>query len=593
MRQRKHDQQDQVKWLAGKTRYYGLVIALGLGLLAGVAPTWAVTLGGAADDGAAGASTANTALGYTAIATGTATTAVGGFSAATGFQATAVGNVSLAAGANSTAVGRYSEADGVGATSVGDDSWAYTDGATAIGRSSYVVATDGAALGESSFVNFGATGGVALGQGATVNAHVTGAVALGQGSVASAANTVSVGTSAATRRIVNVSNGTANSDAATVGQMNTSIAGEASLRAAADSAQLERLDKAEGRIIANIAAIDAETTARFDADTTLENQITSEASARAAADAALQATIDARVSDVTNLQTALGTEENSRSAADATLQANLSNEASGRAAADALLQADLDASAADLRVLQAAGRGLSWTGDAANLGASASGIGSTALGSGASAHSRDTAVGYHAQVSADGSVAVGANSTVAATNSVAVGADSMVAANAAGGTALGQNARVAGGASGSVALGQNAVASEANTVSLGTSGSERRLTNLAAGINATDGANLGQLRQVEGNLLVSIGDLQNRLNIVENRVDDIGALSSAFSALVPNARATGNTQISLGVGNYGHANALAGGMFHYVNNNLLLNAGISTSFGTRETAGRAGITFGW
>ncbi len=87
--------------------------------------------------------------------------------------------------------------------------------------------------------------------------------------------------------------------------------------------------------------------------------------------------------------------------------------------------------------------------------------------------------------------------------------------------------------------------------------------------------------------------LDSRMSDLETEMDDVAALSAAFSALTPNARASGNTQISLGLGNYGSVNALAMGVYHYVNDNVLINAGASTTFDHGKTAARAGITFGF
>ncbi|RLD96496.1 MAG: adhesin, partial [Aquificota bacterium] len=101
--------------------------------------------------------------------------------------------------------------------------------------------------------------------------------------------------------------------------------------------------------------------------------------------------------------------------------------------------------------------------------AQATGFGATAYGANSLAGAYDTAVGYNAQVTADGSVAVGANSQVNAPNGTAVGADSVV--NAEGGTALGQGARVESTATGgSVALGQGSVAERKRVVSVGRKG---------------------------------------------------------------------------------------------------------------------------
>ncbi len=233
------------------------------------------------------------------------------------------------------------------------------------------------------------------------------------------------------------------------------------------------------------------------------------------------------------------------------------------------------------------------TGDGESGPAEASGVGSTALGSGASARTRDTAVGFMATVTADGSVAVGADSLVESENSVAVGADSHVASDAAGGVALGQNAQVLQGAAGSVAIGQDSVASEANTISVGSTGNERRVTNVDAAINETDAVNLGQLQAAEALLQEDVSRLNGKVGRLEDRLDNVGALTSAFSALVPNARAAGNTQLSLGVGNYSGANALAAGVFHHVSDNVLVNMGVSSAFESNSTASRAGVTFGW
>ena len=87
--------------------------------------------------------------------------------------------------------------------------------------------------------------------------------------------------------------------------------------------------------------------------------------------------------------------------------------------------------------------------------------------------------------------------------------------------------------------------------------------------------------------------LDRRVDQLENEMDEVAALASAFSALVPNARSASNTQLSLGLGNYGNANAVALGVFHYVNDNVLVNVGASTAFGNRKTAARAGITIGF
>ena len=80
---------------------------------------------------------------------------------------------------------------------------------------------------------------------------------------------------------------------------------------------------------------------------------------------------------------------------------------------------------------------------------------------------------------------------------------------------------------------------------------------------------------------------------MKDKINQVGAMSAAFSALVPNDRVAGNTQISLGYGYYDSESALAAGVFHYVSDNVLLNAGVSGSVNGGSLSGRAGVTFGF
>jgi autotransporter adhesin len=252
----------------------------------------------------------------------------------------------------------------------------------------------------------------------------------------------------------------------------------------------------------------------------------------------------------------------------------------------------------DIDDLEAHSRGLSWTpaNDPA-VGASATGLGSTAVGDGATARNFDTAVGYNATVTADNSVAVGANSRVDSADSVAIGADASVSAGADGGTAIGQNARVAAGATGSVAIGKDSVADQAGTISVGSSEFQRRITNIANGVDAGDAVNMYQLQETRlsfQNQLDQVStDLNRRISNVDRRVDDVGAMAAAFSAMVPDPRGSSGTQASFGLGVYEDSTALSAGLFHFFDECVLLNVGVSHGFRENQTAGRAGMTIHW
>ncbi|RKZ47633.1 MAG: hypothetical protein DRQ58_06225 [Gammaproteobacteria bacterium] len=112
---------------------------------------------------------------------------------------------------------------------------------------------------------------------------------------------------------------------------------------------------------------------------------------------------------------------------------------------------------------------------------------------------------------------------------------------------------------------------------------------LDAGLDAEAAA------RIEGDLYLDdrIDRVKSKVDDLEDRVDAVGAFSAAFSALVPNDRVAGNTQVSLGLGAYAGETALAAGLFHYFGDNILVNAGVSHSMDESETAGRAGITFGF
>jgi autotransporter adhesin len=137
-----------------------------------------------------------------------------------GTGAVAVGSNASAGGNNGTAIGGNAVAVGAGDTAIGGNAKVHADGSTAVGANSTIAAagTNAVAMGEGSSVQ--AASGTSLGQGAKVGAGATGAVALGQGSVADRANTVSVGSVGHERQVANVADGSRDTDAANVRQVN-------------------------------------------------------------------------------------------------------------------------------------------------------------------------------------------------------------------------------------------------------------------------------------------------------------------------------------------------------------------------------------
>ena len=123
-----------------------------------------------------------------------ATSAAGSAAVAVGSGANASGDGSMALGYGAEASSQYSTAIGAGASSSGDDALAIGGGSDASGANSIAFGSDAIAKGANS-------------------------VAIGNKSVASEDNTVAFGN----RRLVNVADGTADTDAVNVGQMKTAI----------------------------------------------------------------------------------------------------------------------------------------------------------------------------------------------------------------------------------------------------------------------------------------------------------------------------------------------------------------------------------
>jgi autotransporter adhesin len=144
--------------------------------------------------------------------------------------------------------------------------------------------------------------------------------------------------------------------------------------------------------------------------------------------------------------------------------------------------------------------------------------------------SNTTAIGVGAQA---GATADGQN------NATALGQAAQ--ANALNATALGQGAVAS--AINSVAIGQGSIAGQPNTVSVGAPGAERRITNVAAGTNATDAVNVGQLESALGGAPIvttttntgsgggggvspaALAGLQNQVNGVQTQIFGIEAFA--------------------------------------------------------------------
>ncbi|MCO1370224.1 YadA-like family protein [Burkholderia multivorans] len=297
------------------------------------------------------------------------------------------------------------------------------------------------------------------GTGTAAQATAIGSVALGLNSVANEVNTISVGNAATglARRITNVADGQAVTDAATVGQVNDLVGGVSTSTKAALDAFGTKLASIDQRAVSIDAVVGTDPYVRVDG--------------------AGDGTDNASVRDG-SYGIAIGADASSTG--DTAIAVGVGSAATGASSV------------------------------AVGVGATARGTGAVAVGQ-ATVNGRNAiGLGNGTAASADNAVALGFNSTAAGTNALAFGntanaraADSLalgtlsdVNAQATNSIALGRSAQVNAAASNSVALGAGSVADRLNTISVGSAGTERQIVNVAAGTQNTDAVNVSQLRGV-------------------------------------------------------------------------------------------------
>ncbi|TDU23197.1 trimeric autotransporter adhesin, partial [Panacagrimonas perspica] len=213
------------------------------------------------------------------------------------------------------------------------------------------------------------------------------------------------------------------------------------------------------------------------------------------------------------------------------------------------------------------------------------------------------AIGTNAQAQAAGGIAVGHNATAVQSNSVAIGSGAVAQSSVAVGTgaqalgtnttALGDNASATGEfgvavgnnaqatAANSVALGNGSVADQANTVSVGSATNQRRITNVAAGVDATDAVNMSQLRDLG--------------HSVDKFRKDLSAGIASVSAMAAIPEPAPGTRFSIGVGtgSYDGENGFAIGMKAHFNNNFSLTGAVGGGTGPGDTSASLGAGFSW
>ncbi|MFB0613766.1 hypothetical protein [Aurantiacibacter poecillastricola] len=230
--------------------------------------------------------------------------------------------------------------------------------------------------------------------------------------------------------------------------------------------------------------------------------------------------------------------------------------------------------------------------------AEASGAYATAVGNSAQADDLDTAAfGNNAHATAAGATAIGTDTRASAMNAVALGDDAVASALAAtalgesadatmqNATALGQNAQAV--AEGAVALGAGSLADLAHTVSVGTEGGERRIVNLANGVNASDAVTMGQF----GSAIAELSSAGADLAFIDITATGAGAqaLGEESMAIGRAASTTSDAPYALAIGRLASAEAQQS---MAIGASARATGGRATAIGFMAEAAANGIAFG-
>jgi len=218
----------------------------------------------------------------------------------------------------------------------------------------------------------------------------------------------------------------------------------------------------------------------------------------------------------------------------------------------------------------------------------ASGVNSSALSSTSVATGANgVAVGMLSRATGSSTTAIGNSSNASGNNAVALGVSS--AASGVNTTAIGYQSTAS--AINSVAIGDGSVADAPNTVSFGLVGRERTLTNVAAGVNPTDGVNVSQLAALDNsvntrisNAFATFANWQGTGGISSVAVGN-NAIASGIGTIGigQNAAATGTNSVALGTASSA-ANAVAVGTGTMATNNGAAFGNGASATGTNSSA---------
>ncbi|MDR5814465.1 ESPR-type extended signal peptide-containing protein, partial [Caballeronia sp. LZ033] len=566
------------------------------------------------------------------------------------FHANSTGADSTAAGANAIAIGQAATAGYAGDIAIGlnaTTSGAYGYPAMAIGRNAQATAMGTMALGVNALANVNAaivlgydstsSADNALALGANTLSSATAASSVGGRSTASASSATAVGYGAKASETNSVALGANSTTAAVVNTTGATIGGKAYTFAGSNAGSTVSVGSAGGeRTVTNVAAGQLSATST---DAVNGSQIF-----------ATDQAVNQNTTDIANAFTAIN---NVKSTGSMYFHANSTGADSVASGSNAIAVGQ--GASSDAKDAIAMGNGASAGGASgpSNIAIGAGAQALTATSAGDFQTGRSIAIGMSANANSaayGNNTVIGAVATASGMNGVAIGVDSRVSADN-GGVAIGEHANSSG--SFSEALGYGATASTNNsvalgsfsttgavtnttgatiggkaytfagsnagsTVSVGSAGSERTVTNVAAGrvsSNSTDAVNGSQLYAADQAIDQNTADISNAVNSINTIVatgtkyfhaNSTGADSTAsgFEAIAIGSSATalGGNNVAIGyqattsvngdlaIGGMAQATGSGGDGATAVGVNASANGSFSSALGNHSRSGNIGDT---
>ena len=514
----------------------------------------------------------SSAFGAYNIASEYASSAFGDGNTASGRESSAFGHLNLASGKNSLAFGNQYKVTGEtsGAFGVGEHEGNGVYNYINEGNNSYMI-------GNYNKIASGSNDNFILGNKVSIGAGVQNSVVLGNGSASGGSNTVSVGSSSNRRKIVNVADGTDDSDAVTLGQVKNLIASGGSPDLTND---VNKLKTDMTNVKNDVSGLKTDMTNVKNDVSGLKNDMNN-----------VKGRVGTLENDVSDLKAGMSNVKNKVTNVEGkvnTLEGKVGNLETNIAG-----KADVDASnLTDANVAKWRNK-LKIADGAVN---SATGTGSTGLGvDNTVTGNYSTAVGYKNKVTGNHSGAFGDPNTVTGNGSYAFGNDNTIKGD--NNFVFGNNVTIESTIQNSVALGNNSTVSSSNEVSVGSATLQRKITNVADGevsatsTDAVTGRQLYKAIQNSTNIENLRSEVYEKIDNVKDEVREVGSLSAALAGLHPmQYDPKAPAQVMAALGHYKNKQSVAVGLSYYFNDRFMMSAGVALS-GEKKTKSMANVGF--